>query len=733
MHLARLLCGLLALAQLSVPLIAAPAPDTLTLGDLVGRPDRWPATVTGSANVRSPNGQTVQQGQRLPVANVTDKGVFVRTPSGGQIGLFPAQCDLLEQANARWAKLTPKQRALDAATVIQDSSLWPETVRLIHPTQVSVSGGGSRVLPAGHPCRFLYVQDGNVGVVPQGLSELKWFTADAVDLVGGALERVEIEPAKRPSHLAQSLRGIMRGADGQAHQADAIDQSEFFVFFWAANWCGWCQKVSPELSAFFNKHRAGLQHVTMVMMNGDKQESEMLKYLREKELPWPAVRMRDWTNVPYWSATHEGGYPQLLVTDAHGRIIYNGFGGGPENIRSHVAALASLVRGGSAGEVATSTQPASASAPNATAHEAGDERLTAPAAATPTTSAAIDRPTEARTAGPRAEPSPERAAAAPAAVTAPVEPLSWAQLVRRREAWPQQAALKREIRFGDGSVVQSGSPITILELKGNQVVASAKSNRGAVTFSVEADATDVIAAANSAWASLSAEQRELTFAALARRPDLWPYQLKLAVPIELTGAPAMRAGDTVLLLGYERNQLLVRIPKADIAFNIEPENTDLLSQARAFLASADGAPGRLLEEFAGKLVDPLTSRPASLDTAARPKYVVLYMGAGWCGPCKIFAPKLVQALKNKPPKAGEVALVYLSGDKTAAEAKRYVTDLGISWPMLSFTRRDQIPAFQSLFGNTIPQLVVTDRHGTVVIDSAKVGQDRALAQLRDLL
>jgi thiol-disulfide isomerase/thioredoxin len=108
------------------------------------------------------------------------------------------------------------------------------------------------------------------------------------------------------------------------------------------------------------------------------------------------------------------------------------------------------------------------------------------------------------------------------------------------------------------------------------------------------------------------------------------------------------------------------------------------------------------------------------------------MGAEWCGPCKVFAPKLVQALKAKNQKPGEMAMVYLSGDRTPPEAKRYVTALGISWPMLSFTKRDQIPAFQSLFGNVIPQLVVTDRHGTVVIDSAKVGHDRALAQLRDL-
>jgi thiol-disulfide isomerase/thioredoxin len=701
------LCVLLLTSQINVAVLAASPPDTLTLADLVGHPERWPATVTATANVRSGSGQTVQQGQRVPVVNVTEKGVFVLAPTGGQLGLFPAQCDLLEQANARWSKLTPRQRALNAATVLADSSLWPETVRLLYPMQVSLPGGGTRVLPPGHTCRFLYYHEGNIGVVPEGVSELKWFTPDSVDLVGGALERVERDQAQRPAHLVESLRGIMRGPDGKKHTSGTVDQTQFFVFFWGANWCGWCHRVSPELAAFIQQHQNRLQHVTMMMLNGDKQESEMLKYLREKELPWPAVRQNDWMRIPYLGFTHEGGYPQLLITDRYGKIIYNGFGGGPENIKSHLAAMTQLLASAPAGSAAgqPSGEPAASVAGTATA---GSRPSTAPA------ERASSRPSVTPTA---------------AARQVEVEPLAWTQLVRRREAWPQQATVNREIRISGGATVRAGSPITIIELKGNQVVASA--NRGAVTFAVEAEATDVLAVANAEWSALTSEQRDLSYAGLSRRPDLWPYQLKLAVPVELSGAPALRAGDSVLLLGYEGDQLLLRIRNANMAFNLGPENTDLLAQARAFLAAGDGAPGRLLEELAGKLVDPMTGRPTQLDATSRPKHVVLYMGAGWCAPCKVFAPKLVQVLKAKA-NAGELALIYLSGDKTAAEAKRYVTGLGISWPMLSFTQRDQIPAFQSLFGNTIPQLVVTDRHGTVVIDSAKVGPERALAQLRDL-
>src|SRR5690606_4195663 len=132
-------------------------------------------------------------------------------------------------------------------------------------------------------------------------------------------------------------------------------------------------------------------------------------------------------------------------------------------------------------------------------------------------------------------------------------------------------------------------------------------------------------------------------------------------------------GDRVLLLSAEGRNLLVRIEGTDVAFNVEPQQTDLMAQARAILASEKGATGRVLEELAGKLVSPLTGRSVTLPTDARPKYVILYMGAGWCGPCQQFAPQLVKAIKGNKAAADDFVAVYVSGDRSPAEAKAYAT------------------------------------------------------------
>lgn len=268
----------------------------------------------------------------------------------------------------------------------------------------------------------------------------------------------------------------------------------------------------------------------------------------------------------------------------------------------------------------------------------------------------------------------DKAEASPATSAAT---LTWNDLVRRPEARPITCTVNKESRFQGGVTVRAGSTVNILEVKPNELVVGTTDGR--TNFSVKPTDTNILAAANAAWSQLTPAQRELTYPALLQRTELWPYRLKLLLPFELEGRRT-RVGDSALLLGIEGDQLFVRLEGTDLAINVQPQETDIMSQARAILEDPRGAAGRVLEEVAGKLVSPITGRPVTLDPDSRPKYVVMYMGAGWCGPCQAFAPELVKLLKAKSPKPSDVALLYLSGDRNSLEAKNYVTKLGIEWP-----------------------------------------------------
>jgi Tol biopolymer transport system component/thiol-disulfide isomerase/thioredoxin len=354
------------------------------------------------------------------------------------------------------------------------------------------------------------------------------------------------------------------------------------------------------------------------------------------------------------------------------------------------------------------------------------------AASTTAAAAAPTAPAATAAAAPAAAPATAARAAvarpAVAAPAAPVQPLTWRDLVRRPEAWPAQATLKKALRFGDGTTVRENSAIGVVEIKANALVAMAPG--GAFVFEVGPDDTDALAVANAAWAALTPEQRDLTYAALLRRTELWPYRVKIKAALEITGAPRLPAGSEVLFLRTERNQLLLQLTDRPTTFNLAPQETDLLEQARSFLASEVGAPGRLVEELAGKLVDPTSNRATALPADSRPRYVVLYRAAGWCGVCAQFTPQFVEALRTKP---ADVEVIYISSDRSVADMQDYAQKQGFAWPALRYENTGQLPAFSGLFGRSIPQVVVTDRHGNIVLDSQRTGAERALAQLREML
>ena len=109
--------------------LAAVPPELLTLGDLANHPDRCPPTVRMSSDVRFGDGVTLHQGQVVQVLDFNGSDLNVGTGTDARYTVGPNDCDLLAAANAAWARLSPRQRAVDAKAVLADASLWPERVK----------------------------------------------------------------------------------------------------------------------------------------------------------------------------------------------------------------------------------------------------------------------------------------------------------------------------------------------------------------------------------------------------------------------------------------------------------------------------------------------------------------------------------------------------------------------------------------------------------------------------
>lgn len=293
------------------------------------------------------------------------------------------------------------------------------------------------------------------------------------------------------------------------------------------------------------------------------------------------------------------------------------------------------------------------------------------------------------------------------------------ELSRRPELLPTQVTIKKSVKLRNLPAINAGQKLTLVSVRGTQVELETPDGRS--VFTTPAEDTDLLAAAEAAVKSLSLEQRALTYAQILKRKDLWPYRVKLTSPQNLSGGE-LKAGETAILVGIEGNQLLLAYEKGNFLFNAEPRDTDILDAARRRVADPKAFPSRVFEDMSGKLVNPQTGAAVAFDAKEEPKYYMFYRGAGWCGPCHQFSPgfiKYYKEAKAKHPKTFEV--FFISGDRTPKDMQAYAKELGFSWRTVPQDRQPQMQVVNRLFSNFIPQLVVTDQAGNVVIDSATVG------------
>ena len=309
--------------------------------------------------------------------------------------------------------------------------------------------------------------------------------------------------------------------------------------------------------------------------------------------------------------------------------------------------------------------------------------------------------------------------------------LTWQELVRRPELWPTQCTINRSMKFQSGASVSAGQKLDVIEIQPNQIGLGTPD--GHLSFAAKPEDTDALALARSVWAKLTPAQRDLTYATLLRRTDLWPYRVALRVPIELNGNRKLTKGEKVILMGVEGNQILVLSEAINTSFDLDPSQTDLLEQARGWVSNRGGAPSRVAEELSGKLMDPATGKSASLGTNDSSRLFAFYRGAGWCGPCREFSPTLLKTYKDLKSKYSGFELVFLSADHSQAEMQRYVQDEGFPWLAVPAERIKDLHLISQDFGQYIPQLVIVDSHGKLLVDSEKGERSQALKQFADLV
>jgi thiol-disulfide isomerase/thioredoxin len=148
-----------------------------------------------------------------------------------------------------------------------------------------------------------------------------------------------------PSVFDAVLDGNLVKLDGKSLKPvkDFRKPEKYYLFYYTASWCGPCQKFTPSLVEFYNKHQSGDTRFEVVLVSSDEDEDAMEQYARDKQMPWPQLKLSKAADFKKKFKHPGGGIPNLVLTDTAGNLIKLSYEGenyvGPSSVMKHLESL----------------------------------------------------------------------------------------------------------------------------------------------------------------------------------------------------------------------------------------------------------------------------------------------------------------------------------------------------------------------------------------------------------
>lgn len=310
----RLLTAFVSLSLFVASAFAAEAPpEKLTWNDLINHPERWPATCKLTKDIRFSPTDGLKAGTVCRISAVP--GAQAQLLADNSQFEAPADfIDLLDEANAAWAKLTPDQRALTPQMVIKDPSLWPAEV-----TVSEEQNFGSFKIKAGETLPMLFITpQQELALAGKGQKQWAPVPMSMTDIFARSRELAGTPKDKRPGRMAKLLDGKLVDNEGKPA---AAKEAEHYIIYWSGSQCEWCKQYNAKFVAYVNKTLADRKDTQVIGIGSDKQMPTYYAYAKKNEYTWPILPNE---NSILLSALGELGtiqMPGIIVFDKNGTIV----------------------------------------------------------------------------------------------------------------------------------------------------------------------------------------------------------------------------------------------------------------------------------------------------------------------------------------------------------------------------------------------------------------------------
>ena len=198
----------------------------------------------------------------------------------------------------------------------------------------------------------------------------------------------------------------------------------------------------------------------------------------------------------------------------------------------------------------------------------------------------------------------------------------WSDLVNRPDRWPTVASLQKEISFSDGTMFAAGTKVRVTQVMPRKIEAILPDGSMA---ELEVDSTDVLAAAQQYWATLTPEQRAVNLAAIRKDRTLLPQAVTVYVPLRFEKGQ-IKPGTELSAPEIVNQDLHLWSSELGQTVAVSPMETDLLSRARALAALP--VEERVKAPWLTNYIDAL-GKAKEEDR----KVFLFFTGSDWCGWC----------------------------------------------------------------------------------------------------
>jgi nucleoredoxin len=158
------------------------------------------------------------------------------------------------------------------------------------------------------------------------------------------------------SAIYEAVKGdIVRVDNGAVVHSDdeALAGKKLIALYFSGHWCPPCRKFTPELVEFYNRVAPQHPEFEILFVSVDHSDFAMQSYMREANMPWPAI---DYSKIAAKESITRyvgKGVPCLVLVDAAGKVLSDSFVDtnyvGPQKV---VADIESILSGAGAGHVA---------------------------------------------------------------------------------------------------------------------------------------------------------------------------------------------------------------------------------------------------------------------------------------------------------------------------------------------------------------------------------------------